>query len=76
MDCNMPVMDGFQASKAIHELMKRFPTVRMPRIVALTAYSSEMFMDKCVAAGMDGFLSKPLNLEELKKILREVGLLN
>lgn len=64
MDCQMPVMDGFDATRAIRE---REATVggRVP-IVALTASAAESDRRRCMEAGMDDFLSKPLTVTELR----------
>ncbi len=56
MDCNMPVMDGFQATQEIRKLLG--DTIH---IVALTAYNTEDFKKKCFEMGMDNFLTKPVN---------------
>ncbi|TNV84152.1 hypothetical protein FGO68_gene1404 [Halteria grandinella] len=67
MDCNMPVMDGLRATQEIRRLM---PEVSI-RIIALTAYSTEGFEQKCLAAGMDGFATKPISKEKLKELVEQ-----
>jgi CheY-like chemotaxis protein len=76
MDCNMPIMDGFQATARIKEYLdgatssqteSQYPTV----IVALTAYTGEQFKEKCLQYGMQGYLTKPISAEELRTFLRE-----
>ncbi len=62
MDLMMPVMDGFQAAACIRE-SETAPN-RVP-IVALTAHATEGFRDRCLAAGMDDYLSKPFKKERL-----------
>ena len=64
MDCQMPVMDGFEATQAIRGLEP--PLSRVP-IVALTANATAEDQQHCMTAGMNGFLRKPLEL----KLLRE-----
>ena len=59
MDCNMPIMDGFQATHKIRDYMKE----RHIKIVALTAYTNESFKQKCLKGGMDGYLTKPISAE-------------
>jgi CheY-like chemotaxis protein/HPt (histidine-containing phosphotransfer) domain-containing protein len=62
MDLMMPVMDGFQATVRIRE--NETAPNRVP-IVALTAHATEGFRDRCLAAGMDDYLSKPFKKERL-----------
>jgi len=62
MDLMMPVMDGFQATVRIRE-SETAPN-RVP-IVALTAHATEGFRDRCLASGMDDYLSKPFKKERL-----------
>lgn len=70
MDCNMPVMDGFEATRRILQMS---PSAK---IVALTAYQTEEFRLKCQEVGMIEFLTKPLNEEKLNKLLLDFGLLS
>jgi two-component system sensor histidine kinase/response regulator len=71
MDLQMPVMDGFTATTRIRELEGGGP--RTP-IVALTANAMEGQQEQCMLAGMDGFLTKPLNVDRLRSILDGFGL--
>ncbi|MFT4176123.1 MAG: response regulator [Luteolibacter sp.] len=68
MDLQMPVMDGLEASRAIHAL--NLP--KRPRIVALTANAFQEDKDAAIASGMDGYLSKPITLARLKETLTEI----
>lgn len=65
MDCNMPEMDGFQATQ---EIRKRETDQRIP-IIALTANAMDEDREKCLAAGMDGFITKPFNKNVLVEIM-------
>lgn len=66
MDLQMPVMDGLTAARAIRRCV---PTGRQPRILALTANAMAEDRDRCRAAGMDGFLPKPIRPERLRAAL-------
>jgi CheY-like chemotaxis protein/HPt (histidine-containing phosphotransfer) domain-containing protein len=67
MDCRMPVMDGFQAARAIRDLERG--TGRRTPIVALTASTPDESGGSCLEAGMDAFLTKPISREGLSRTL-------
>jgi len=66
MDCNMPVMDGLEATRGIRALE---PAQRETPIVALTASVMDTDRRSCEEAGMNDFVSKPLLLEDLRQVL-------
>ncbi|UXI04366.1 response regulator [Photobacterium sp. TY1-4] len=68
MDCQMPVMDGFGATKAIREIEADGEHVP---IIALTANVVKEERDKCLAAGMDDFVSKPVSQQILAQVLEK-----
>lgn len=70
MDCNMPVMDGFEATRRIRALEQQKNLTPVP-IVALTAHVLDHIKQECFAAGMDGHLSKPFDVAQLDKVLRQ-----
>ncbi len=68
MDCNMPGMDGFEATRIIRENEQKSDQKRVP-VVALTAHAYSDVATQCQEAGMDDYLSKPMLLGDLKNIL-------
>jgi signal transduction histidine kinase/DNA-binding response OmpR family regulator len=69
MDVNMPIMDGYEAARRI----RAHPGRRVP-IVALTANAMMGQLEQCLEAGMDGLLTKPIDVERLEAVLRRAGL--
>ena len=70
MDVQMPEMDGLEATRAILDLKLK----KRPKILAMTAYALEGDKDRCLLAGMDGYISKPVQLEELRSALQNLPL--
>jgi CheY-like chemotaxis protein len=66
MDVLMPEMDGLQAAEAI---CRRWPRGTRPRLIALTAMTAPGDQERCLRAGFDGYMSKPIHLDELSEAL-------
>ena len=69
MDCQMPVMDGYEATQKIRLPESKVLNQRIP-IVAMTATSMQGDRDKCLSVGMDDFISKPVNPSKLQEVLK------
>ncbi len=67
MDCQMPEMDGFEATSAIRK--KEAATGIHTPIIAMTANAMEGDSDRCISAGMDDYICKPVKLNNLKEVL-------
>ncbi|MCT7985586.1 PAS domain S-box protein [Laspinema sp. A4] len=70
MDCLMPVLDGYKTTKALRD---REGSSRHTPIIAMTANAMKGDREKCVEAGMDDYISKPVDLDQLAAILHHWG---
>jgi CheY-like chemotaxis protein len=68
MDCQMPVLDGYETTRIIRKSLGEKINSNVP-IIAVTANAMKGDKEKCIKAGMDDYLSKPLNLKNLKEML-------
>ncbi|KAG0611779.1 hypothetical protein M758_7G164000 [Ceratodon purpureus] len=77
MDVQMPVMDGFQATTKIREMEKtRVRSLGMRKfmpVVAMTAHAMSGDAERIISAGMDGYISKPLNAKKLQELLLSIS---
>jgi CheY-like chemotaxis protein len=69
MDCQMPEMDGYEATKAIRSFEQKVPRGFRARIVAVTAHALAGERDRCLAVGMDDLLTKPFTPEQLRDVI-------
>jgi PAS domain S-box-containing protein len=69
MDCQMPDMDGFEATRALREREAAAGAPRLP-VIALTAHAMAGDREQCLAAGMDGYLAKPYGQQQLEETIR------
>jgi CheY-like chemotaxis protein len=70
MDIQMPEMNGLEATQRI---CSEFPKARRPQIMAMTANARPEDVRECLAAGMDGVLTKPVSVDELRSVLETSG---
>jgi CheY-like chemotaxis protein len=75
MDCQMPVLDGYEATRRIRTGKFAGINPRVP-IVALTAYARAEDRARCLNAGMDAYVSKPIRADELERALAQCGLVS
>ena len=73
MDCHMPVMDGYEATRTIRDPNSKVLNHAVP-IVAMTANAMQGDREKCLAAGMDDYTTKPVSMEDLQKALARITL--
>mgnify|MGYP006343805437 CR=1 FL=1 len=66
----MPIMDGFEATKQVREYEKKSNLLHIP-IIALTANAMKGDKERCIQAGMDDYLSKPVRQKDLAGMIRK-----
>ena len=71
MDCNMPVLDGLEATRRLRDGEAGAASAAVP-VIALTANAMDSDRDQCLAAGMDDFLSKPVSIAALRAAMERV----
>lgn len=70
MDCQMPIMDGYEASRKIRSAQTKKFDPNIP-IVALTANAMKGDQERCFSAGMDGYLAKPIDVEQMSQEIKK-----
>jgi PAS domain S-box-containing protein len=67
MDIQMPIMDGFEASRRI---LESYPEEKRPKVIAMTAFGLKEDREKCLAIGMDDYVSKPISAQQIELLLK------
>jgi CheY-like chemotaxis protein len=70
LDIQMPELDGFEVTAAVRA--QEEGTGRRLPLVALTAHAMQGDRERCLAAGMDGYVTKPIQMEQLAKVMADV----
>jgi len=70
MDCQMPVMDGYEATREIRKPESEVLDHNVP-VIALTAHAMKSDREKCMQAGMNDYISKPVKPQELSDMLEK-----
>ncbi|MBI9019696.1 MAG: response regulator [Verrucomicrobia bacterium] len=71
MDCQMPVVDGYEATRQIRLKERQTPDAPAIPIIAITAHAQERDRVKCFDAGMNDYLAKPFTQEHLTELVRK-----
>ena len=69
----MPEMDGYHATILIRAHENEDPSGKHIRIIAMTANTQESDRDRCLAVGMDSFVSKPFRMDDLLKAMADIN---
>jgi CheY-like chemotaxis protein len=72
-DCHMPEIDGFELTQRIRQIEARRPNSPRTPIIAITANALSGEEARCRAVGMDGYLSKPVKLEEMGQMIQALA---
>jgi len=70
MDVEMPVLDGIAATRRLRALARRYPAAGSAPIVAMTAHAIKGFKERCLEAGMNDYIVKPIDPRELSAIVQ------
>lgn len=72
MDCNMPIMDGYESCNKIRSYLKSLDLAQ-PLILAVTGHTEQNYVERAINCGMNLVLSKPINADVLKEILIKIN---
>jgi CheY-like chemotaxis protein len=76
MDIQMPVMDGYEATRQIREFENNNPDREKSFIIALTANATKEDRERCEKTGMNSYLTKPFKYAELEGILQKFDIIH
>ena len=74
MDCNMPIMDGYESTKRIRKLYSQMgiSSENQPKIIAITGHVENEYLDRAIDSGMNRVFSKPFSIKEFGKLMIEL----
>ena len=75
MDCNMPFMDGYEATVCIREYLLNLG-LDQPIIAAVTGHTEQQYVQRCFDCGMNQVFSKPIDIKSLRQMFLNIGILD
>ena len=74
MDCNMPIMDGYEATKKIRKYLHK-KGLKQPVIAAITGHTEQSYIRRAIKSGMNQVICKPANAKDLHKLISKLNII-